>query len=79
MASSTDTPGGASAIRAASPASTSDPEVSRRTPQRSSPSASATSTAVRAESLAKSTSTVMFISPPNRPAKARAAATVSPP
>ena len=36
--------------------------MSRRTPQRSSPSASATATAVRSEALSKSTSTVTFVS-----------------
>ena len=38
-------------------------EVSSRTPHSLSPSASATSSAVRTESLSKSTSTVTFISP----------------
>ncbi len=51
-----------SPISCQSARSTSRSEVSRRTPQRSSPSASATSSAVRTESFSKSTSTVTFIS-----------------
>src|SRR3954469_15338342 len=54
-------------------------EVSTRTPQSRSPSASATATDSRTESLWKSTSTVTFISREKRSANARAAATVSPP
>lgn len=54
-------------------------EVSRRTPQRSSPRASATSSAVRTESFSKSTSTITLSSPANRSANLRAASTVSPP
>ena len=42
--------------------STISSEVSSRTPQSRSPSASATSSAVRTESFSKSTSTVTFIS-----------------
>ena len=58
------TPGGASSpsVRA-SETSTSCSEVSSRIPHRSSPSASATSSAVCTESLTKSTSTVTFMSP----------------
>ena len=59
--------------------STISSEVSSRTPQSRSPSASATSSAVRTESFSKSTSTVTFISSAKRSAHARAAATVSPP
>ena len=53
-------------------------EVSSRTPQSRSPSASATSSDVRTESFSKSTSTTMFVSPAKWSANARAAATVSP-
>ena len=72
-------PGAASPWRSCSETSASRSEVSSRTPQRSSPSASATASAVRTESFSKSTSTVMFTSRENCSAYLRAARTVSPP
>ena len=59
--------------------STSWLEVSRRTPQRRGPRARATSSAVRTESLSKSTSTVMWKSSCAHSANFVAASTVLPP
>ena len=53
--------------------------MSSRTPHSRSPSASATSSAVRTESFSKSTSTVTFMSGDAQSANFRAASTVSPP
>jgi len=59
--------------------STSDSDVSNRTPQRRGPKACATSSAVRTESFSKSTSTTTFRSAGAHSAKRSAATTVSPP
>ena len=68
-----------SPISSHSERSTSVSDVSSRTPQSRSPSASATSSAVRTESFSKSTRTVTDISGGAHSANFRAARTVSPP
>ena len=62
-----------SPISSQSERSTSDSDVSSRTPQSRGPSARATSSAVRTESFSKSTSTVTFMSSGAQSAKFRAA------